>query len=217
MKFSDYDLIVFDVDGTLYFQNKLRITMIKRLMGYYLVHPYKFKDLFVILKFRAIREDAENTDNIYEITSKKCKVSSERVKEVVKKWIYDNPLDAVAKSKDTELLDVIDRLKNEGKEIAIWSDYAADDKLKAMGIVCEHVYTAEDERVGELKPSPKGLNLIISDLNIDKDKVLMVGDRMVKDGEAAKTAGVDYLILSKSSKERHEQIKGLLDEHKSGA
>lgn len=206
MKFNDYDLIVFDVDGTLYFQNTLRITMVKRLLGYYALHPHMFKDLFIIKEFRSIREKAESVDDIYDLTAKKCKVSTERAREVIKKWIYDNPLDAVRASRDIELIEVIKNLKENGKQIAIWSDYEADDKLKAMGIECEHVYTAEDQRVGELKPSPKGLNLIISDVGVSKGKVLMVGDRMVKDGEAAKAAGVDYLILSKSIKKRHEQL-----------
>lgn len=206
MKFKDYDLIVFDVDGTLYFQNLLRITMVKRLFGYYVLHPHKFKDLLIIKEFRNIREKAENVDDIYDLTAKKCKVPTERAQEVIKKWIYDNPLDAVNASKDVELIEIINKLKESGKQIAIWSDYAADDKLKAMGIECQYIYTAEDERVGELKPSPKGLNLIISDLGVSKEKVLMVGDRMVKDGEAAKAADVDYLILSKSRKKRHEQL-----------
>ena len=72
------------------------------------------------------------------------------------------------------------------------------------------MYSPERERVGELKPSPKGLNLIMSDLNVSKDKTIMIGDRMVKDGEAAKKAGCDYLILSKSKKKREEQLKTLL-------
>jgi len=206
MKLNDYDLIVFDVDGTLYFQNELRITMIKRLMGYYIIHPHKIKDLFIIKNFRSIRENAEHVENLYDITAKKCKVSVERASSVVKQWIYDNPLDAVRESRDRELIDIIGKLKSEGKTIAIWSDYEANDKLKAMDIECAYVYTAEDNRVGELKPSPKGLKLIMDDLNVQKDRVLMVGDRMVKDGEAAKALGVDFLILSKSKKKRHEQL-----------
>ena len=211
MNLNDYDLIVFDVDGTLYFQNTLRITMIKRLLGYYILHPHKFMDLFVILNFRSIREKAEQVDALYEQTAKKSKVSVDRAKNVIKKWIYDNPLDAVRDSRDTELIEIINKLKENGKQIAIWSDYAASDKLKAMGIECEHVYTAEDERVGELKPSPKGLKLIMKDLNVPCDKVLMVGDRMVKDGEAAKAASVDYLILSKSKKERSVLYKRIIE------
>lgn len=210
MDFNKYDLYVFDVDGTLYYQNKLRLIMGKRLLMYYLLHPLKFKDLIIIKNFRSLRENAKDTNGLFDITAKKCNVSVSRVNEVIKKWIYENPIDALTASKDDTLLAIIDKLKANGKTVAIWSDYEADDKLKALQLSTDYVYTAEQERVGELKPSPKGLNLIMSDLNVPKDKTIMIGDRMIKDGEAAKKAGCDYLILSKSKKKREEQLKTLL-------
>lgn len=210
MDFNKYDLYVFDVDGTLYYQNKLRLIMGKRLLMYYLLHPLKFKDLIIIKNFRSLRENAKDTNGLFDITAKKCNVSVSRVNEVIKKWIYENPIDALIASKDDTLLAIIDKLKANGKTVAILSDYEADDKLKALKLSTDYVYTAEQERVGELKPSPKGLNLIMSDLNVPKDKTIMIGDRMVKDGEAAKKAGCDYLILSKSKKKREEQLKTLL-------
>lgn len=210
MDFNKYDLYVFDVDGTLYYQNKLRLIMGKRLLMYYLLHPLKFKDLIIIKNFRSLRENAKDTNGLFDITAKKCNVSVSRVNEVIKKWIYENPIDALTASKDDTLLAIIDKLKANGKTVAIWSDYEADDKLKALKLSTDYVYTAEQERVGELKPSPKGLNLIMSDLNVPKDKTIMIGDRMIKDGEAAKKAGCDYLILSKSKKKREEQLKTLL-------
>ena len=210
MDFNKYDLYVFDVDGTLYYQNKLRLIMGKRLLMYYLFHPLKFKDLIIIKNFRSLRENAKDTNGLFDITAKKCNVSVSRVNEVIKKWIYENPIDALTASKDDTLLAIIDKLKANGKTVAIWSDYEADDKLKALKLSTDYVYTAEQERVGELKPSPKGLKLIMSDLRVAKDKTIMIGDRMVKDGEAAKKAGCDYLILSKSKKKREEQLKTLL-------
>lgn len=210
MDFNKYDLYVFDVDGTLYYQNKLRLIMGKRLLMYYLLHPLKFKDLIIIKNFRSLRENAKDTNGLFDITAKKCNVSVSRVNEVIKKWIYENPIDALIASKDDTLLAIIDKLKADGKTVAIWSDYEADDKLKALKLSTDYVYTAEQERVGELKPSPKGLKLIMSDLRVAKDKTIMIGDRMVKDGEAAKKAGCDYLILSKSKKKREEQLKTLL-------
>ena len=210
MDFNKYDLYVFDVDGTLYYQNKLRLIMGKRLLMYYLLHPLKFKDLIIIKNFRSLRENAKDTNGLFDITAKKCNVSVSRVNEVIKKWIYENPIDALIASKDDTLLAIIDKLKANGKTVAIWSDYEADDKLKALKLSTDYVYTAEQERVSELKPSPKGLKLIMSDLRVAKDKTIMIGDRMIKDGEAAKKAGCDYLILSKSKKKREEQLKTLL-------
>ena len=206
MDLEKYDLYVFDVDGTLYFQNKLRFIMAQRLAVYYAIHPYNIKDLFIIKDFRSLRDKATDTDNLYELTATKNKVNVDRVKSVIRKWIYENPLDAVKATKDEQLLDIIRTLKSNGKKVAIWSDYAADDKLNALELECEYVYTAEDDRVQELKPSPKGLKLIMNDLSVTPDKTLMIGDRMEKDGEAAKAAGCDYLILKKNKKERIKQF-----------
>lgn len=206
MNFDKYDLYVFDVDGTLYFQNKLRIIMAGRLVSYYICHINRIKDLFIIKDFRSLREKAKDTDNLYEATAKKNNVSVDRVKDVIQKWIYENPLDAVKASRDSRLIAIINQLIDSGKKVAIWSDYEADEKLKVLGLECDNVYTAEQERVAELKPSPKGLKLIMSDLNVEPAKTLMVGDRMVKDGEAAIAASADYLILSKKQTKRKEQL-----------
>lgn len=209
MNFSDYELIVFDVDGTLYYQNRLRMIMAWRLLTYYLLHPGKYKDLFIIKSFRKFRENAQSTDKLYELTAKKTNVTKERAEKVIQKWIYDNPLDAVYKSRDRDLLSIINNLRNDGKMIAIWSDYRADDKLKALGMDCDNVYTAEDKKIGLLKPSPKGLDVIAKELNVPKEKILMVGDRPEKDAQAAKAAGTDFVILKKTKSKRKKQLLSL--------
>lgn len=198
-----YDVYVFDVDGTLYFQRKVRMIMVKRLLSYYAFHPLKIKDLFIIKEFRALREKAQSADTLYIDTARKYGVSKERVEEVINKWIYKNPIDAVSCSKDEKLLCAIKKLKNSGKKIVIWSDYFADDKLEALGVEADAVYTADDsDRHIELKPSDAALKLIMNDFSVSNDQVLMIGDRLEKDGYAAKSAGVDYIILKKTAKER---------------
>lgn len=200
---GNYEVYVFDVDGTLYFQRKVRMIMAKRLLVYYAFHPLRIKDLFIIKEFRALREKAQSVDMLYKDTGAKYKVSPEYVSDVIDKWIYKNPIDAVSCSKDEKLLCVIKKLKEAGKKIVIWSDYFADDKLEALGVEADAVYTADDsERQIDLKPSDKALRLIMNDFNVSPDKVLMVGDRMEKDGLAAKSAGTDYIILKKTAKER---------------
>ncbi len=44
---------------------------------------------------------------------------------------------------------------------------------------------------GVLKPNPESLEAIIDDLNIDKDKVLYVGDHLMKDVAMAKNLGIN--------------------------
>lgn len=199
---NKYDVYVFDVDGTLYYQNRLRIEMAKRLLMFCIKNPFKILDLMIIKQFRSLRENSDTTEGIYRELAIKYKKSEEYIKQLISYWIYDNPLSAIEKTKDIEILNVINKLKNNNKKIVIWSDYEAIEKLRVLNIEADGVYTADDERINELKPSPKALELIKTDFNASVDRILMIGDRDCKDGEAARKALVDYVILPKDKKGR---------------
>ena len=218
---SEYKAVVFDLDGTLYYQRRLRIKMACMLLKHYLCHFWRIKDIFIIKRFREIRENwdeiktvtgEEKTggnsgragleDSQYTYTAGLMKESRDRVREVVKTWMYERPLGAVYETRDTELIRIIDDIKKRGQKVYIFSDYPIEDKLKALGISADGMYAATDERLGELKPSPKGLRLIMQDHGYGSDDILMIGDRMSRDGLAAANAGCDYLILPKSPLKR---------------
>lgn len=213
-KINQYKLVAFDLDGTLYDQKKLRMTMAFRLMGYYISHPLCIKELFVLQKFRSVREhwdelsDAKSQmqDSLdqaqYCYVGKKMNIDPKKVQDIVNRWIYENPLNALKGCMDQELKSLIDKLRKEGIIVVIFSDYPIEDKLSAMDITVDGMYAATDERLMELKPSPKGLLLIMDDFHVSKQDVLMIGDRDSKDGGAARAAGVDYLILDRNVKRR---------------
>ena len=218
-KLSDgkYKAVVFDLDGTLYDQKKLRLIMALRLGLYYLVHPHRVKDLLLLKTFRKVRDrwdeitaesapassDKTNamdpvTDPdgaMYAYVAKKHGSSAERVESVVKQWIYENPLSALPKCTDHKLADYIRDLRKEDIPVFIFSDYPIEEKLNALGMEADGMYAPGDERAIELKPSPAGINRILQDLHLNPSELLMVGDRDEKDGEAARRAGVDYLIV----------------------
>lgn len=191
-----YKAVVFDLDGTLYNQTKLRLNMAMRLGIYYVCHFWKAKELFVLKYFREVRDKWEDNDaKLYEYIADKKNVSPEYVKRVVMKWIYDNPLDLLIKCRNEELYSYISSLKNAGIPVIIFSDYPIEDKIKALQIEPDGMYCPGDERNIELKPSPMGLNLILNDLALAPSGILMVGDRDIKDGESARRAGIDYYIV----------------------
>ncbi len=218
---SEYKAVVFDLDGTLYYQRRLRIKMAWMLLKHYLCHFWRIKDILIIKKFRNIREnwdeiksgidegnpgpdsDKAGLEDIqYMYTAGIMKESSDRIREVVETWMYDRPLKAIYETRDTDLLRIIDDIKKRGQKVYIFSDYPIEDKLKALRISADGMYAATDERLGELKPSPKGLKLIMQDHGYGRDDILMIGDRMSRDGQAAVNAGCDYLILPKSPGKR---------------
>ena len=225
---TQYKALVFDLDGTLYYQRRLRIKMAWMLLGYYLCHFWRIKELFVVKEFRKVREgwDAISKDSGFDETdgtkagtgaglediqyayvAKRMNETPENVKNTVETWIYDKPLKAVYETRDVKLLEMIGRYRSLGQKIFIFSDYPIEDKLNALGLSADGMYAATDERVNALKPDPRGLELIMQDHGYDKSDILMIGDRMSRDGQAAINAGCDYVILPKSKAKREKLYK----------
>ena len=193
---KSYKAVVFDLDGTLYNQTKLRLKMAIRLGLYYAPRFYRIKELLVLKYFREVRDNwTGNDDELYKFIGDKKGVKPEYVEDVVRRWIYDNPLDLLISCRNEDLYSYIDSLKEANIPVVIFSDYPISDKIKALGITPDGMYCPGDERGIELKPSPMGLELIMKDYGLEASELLMVGDRDIKDGEAARLAGVDYFIL----------------------
>ena len=198
--FDDYKLYVFDLDGTLYDQPRLRKMMALRLIRYYFFHPFSVRDLLILMYFRKVKDNwtknASDDDIIKKVSSDKH-TDYRKVKDIVRKWIYDDPLCILRKTRDNALAERISKLRADGAKVVVLSDYPTADKLKALGITVDGSYGPEDARINELKPSPKGLWVVMEDYETAAEDVLMIGDRMEKDGASAEAAGVDFLILER--------------------
>ena len=206
---SEYKAVVFDLDGTLYFQGRLRIKMAWKLFGCYLCHFWRIKEVFVIRRFRKVREHWDEYDDTgddkgdldlrqYECVAGLYRMEASKVRDIIEEWMYKKPLKAVYETRDKELLKLIEVMKDRGQKIYVFSDYPTEDKLAALSLSVDGTYAATDGRVNELKPSPKGLLLIMEDGGFAPEEILMVGDRMSRDGMSAQNAGCDYIILPKS-------------------
>ncbi len=178
-----YLAVAFDLDGTLYDQKKLRLIMALRLGLYYLVHPHRYKDLLLLKTFRKVRDHWDEIEAgsdiaaltktapddqirdpdkaMYAYVAKKHGSTEERVENVVKQWIYENPLSALPKCRDHALADYIAHLRENHIPVLIFSDYPIEEKLRALAIEADGMYAPGDERAIELKPSPKGLLQIL--------------------------------------------------------
>ena len=220
---DDYRLYVFDLDGTLYFQKAFRIRMLIYLFWHVLFHPASIKDIFILKTYRKIREDWEKreTDEVgklipkelsmedrqYEYVAKIKGVSKNKVSAAVDFFMMKAPLSLLPDFADEELKKIILSIRKTGRIAVIYSDYPVEDKLKALNVEADGMYTSSDERIGTMKPDAKGLQVILADYNFDKEDVLMIGDRYEKDGLAAKANGVDYLILPSKKSERDRLYK----------
>ncbi len=208
---NDYEVYVFDLDGTLYDQPNLRRIMALRLLSYYILHPFAIRELLILRHFRKVKDASitSREDTIIDVVAADMGTDAGKVRTIVDKWIYKDPLGVIRRTKDVSLAGWMADLRQQGKKVIVFSDYPTKDKLDALEIKVDKSYGPEDERIDELKPSPKGLEVIMSDLGVGCDSVLMIGDRMEKDGMSAQAAGVDSLILErKVSKRKINELKG---------
>lgn len=213
----DYDVFIFDLDGTLYYQKPFRIKMLYTLIKYVLTHPGSVKDVLLIKKYRQVREHWEECEQElsfeaglslderqYAYVAARKNTDPERVKRAVEFFMHELPLHVLPQYGDEILKDLIKRLKKEEKTVVVYSDYPVEDKLACLGIRADASYTSGDERIGCMKPDPTGLKLILRDLGCESTDVVMIGDRYEKDGLAAEGNSVDYIIVSSSKRERRK-------------
>ncbi|THK34723.1 HAD family hydrolase [Ensifer sp. MPMI2T] len=194
-------LVVFDLDGTLYDQRRLRTMMLLRL----LIDAGRSRSLTsirILRTFRHCREqlgEALATDfasRQYELTADRCTVSQETVKAVVEEWIDHRPLDVLPACRCRGVERVFAGLTAQGKTIAVLSDYPASEKLRALGLSADIVVSAADPEVGVLKPHPAGLQYVLSRAQVPAQAAIMVGDRVDRDWAVAQSHGMRALIRS---------------------
>lgn len=213
----EYKAFIFDLDGTLYYQKPFRIKMLMTLIKYVILHPAAIKDLFVIKRYRQVREHWDEyekeymfdkglglDEKQYAAVAAKTGTTPGRVKNAVRFFMHEMPLQVLLPYRDEILKGFIDLLHEKKKTVVIYSDYPVEAKLACLGITADACYTSGDPCIGCMKPDPKGLSVILNALGCDCADAVMVGDRYEKDGLAAQRNNVDYVIVDGSKKEREK-------------
>jgi putative hydrolase of the HAD superfamily len=194
-------LVVFDVDGTLYAQNRLRARMALDLA----VHAALNRDLAVlkvIRDYRRRREALGEQDTpgfeaqLVRDTSLQVGCAETFVLGVINEWIETRPLKYLRALRYPHVADLFDALRSSGRKIGVFSDYPARSKLAALGLEADFITSASDDDVGFLKPNPRGLEVILRAADVRPGEAVLIGDRIERDGLAARRAGTHALIRS---------------------
>lgn len=200
---NNIKVVIFDVDGTLYTQSRLRKKMLVALLGYYALRPWRLKEMLILQNFRAEREKrADTTDTDlenaqYRWCAEKGNFEEKKIRQVVNYWMFQFPNRYLAYCRYPGTRELFTSLRKAGKKIAVYSDYEAHAKLAAMDLQADVVVSSTDAEIDRLKPNPKGLLHIASQLNVDVTECLFIGDRPELDGECAIRANMPYLIVEK--------------------
>jgi putative hydrolase of the HAD superfamily len=201
INWSAIRLVVFDVDGTLYDQRLMRLRMLREIAG----NAISTRSLAVpriLRSFRRFRESigGEEIEGFEDIliaqVAEMHGVTKERVRAIASEWLNVRPLAHIRACRYPHVAELFAALKQQGKTIGIFSDYPAVDKLCAMELAADYVVAAGDASVGILKPDPRGLTVLMNAAGAKSEETVVVGDRVDRDGEAARRAGVTALIRS---------------------
>ena len=197
---SEIYAVIFDVDGTLYRQFPVRVHMGFRLASHFLLHPREIRDLIGIYQFRKLREEemfqASSLEaQIHEAANRAGLPEKNRLHEVIQTWMFREPLSLIRRYANHKVLDLMDRLQDEGKQVVIWSDYAPEEKLAALDVKPYQIYYPGYNGISEMKPSEKSVRKILRDLGVDPKHTAFLGDRMEKDGKSALAAGIHFILI----------------------
>ncbi|AMP97242.1 Phosphoglycolate phosphatase [Pedobacter cryoconitis] len=196
-------VLILDVDGTLYNQSGLRRRMLYALLKYYLVRPIQLKDLLILYFFRSERGKRAGycSNNLeieqYQWCAAKVGAPLERIKRVVSKWMFEFPNPYLYACRYAELYPFLQLLKEHQIKVAIYSDYSAVEKLKALKIEADLVIASTDKEINCLKPKPIALFHIMKHFEVGSAACLYIGDRDELDGICADEATIRYLNINK--------------------
>ncbi|MCR5304680.1 MAG: HAD hydrolase-like protein [Lachnospiraceae bacterium] len=205
LELERYKLIIADMDGTLYYQKPVRAAMGLKLFCAVLKGGARgLKELVIIYRYRKIREEEDlKQDLICERLAKRYGMSPGDVRKIAVRWLQEIPLSVLPAHRDRVLCEKLLDLKARGRDVAVYSDYPASDKCRALGLSDIPSWHSDMADIGEMKPSPKGIRYLMDRYGVtDPGEVLVIGDRESRDGGSADAAGTDKLILPRDKKMR---------------
>jgi putative hydrolase of the HAD superfamily len=199
--------VVFDLDGTLYRQKRVQLGMLGKLVWAGLSDPIAGARRFRVLSaYRRSQEELRKHQHFIAdleaeqlaVASRRCGAPVEEVESVVAEWMHRRPLPLLGRALRKGTAEFLDRLKTKGLRLAVFSDYPAEAKLEAMGIRnrFDEVVCAQEPEIRRFKPDPRGLEVVLERLGVDAEQAIYVGDRPKVDGEAARRAGMDAVIVT---------------------
>ena len=198
--------LIVDLDGTLYYQRPVWMCMALELLGYYILHFWRIKELKIILNYRT-QHNSNTPLNIKDFCIEQ-KTDMNNLNNLIQKWLFYKPLKWIKLFADRNL---INNLKEQQKNVSVivYSDYESRQKLSVLNFKPDFEFFYDSINICFPKPNPQGLNYIASELKLHPKDILVIGDRQDKDGIAAAAFGAEYLILPQNPIKRNKIIKKL--------
>jgi HAD superfamily hydrolase (TIGR01549 family) len=199
-----FDFVVFDVDGTLYNQKKLRLRMATVLAHHCLISG-SLNTIKILGLYREWREELadQGAERFEEMLvsrlASRYRKSEADIQAIVTEWMEVKPLNYLKECRYRGVKELLTQLRSTGKIIGVLSDYPAHDKLSRLELEANFVLSARDEDVAALKPNPRGLQHLMALAGVGPEATVMIGDRAEWDGEMGRRAGVKTYLRSSNA------------------
>jgi HAD superfamily hydrolase (TIGR01549 family) len=210
--------VLFDVDGTLYHQRRLRLCMGAELAALPLtLGPSCARVIRVLKTYRRVHEELRALGRCdsplaalqVSRTALRENVAAPEVEAAVVEWMNQRPLKYLRWCRRRGLVALLARLQQRGTRLGVLSDYPAREKLAALGVeeFFSPVLCTTDREINALKPHPRGFLRACELWQLSPEEVLYVGDRSEVDAAGALAAGVGCAVFT-SGHERHDAAGG---------
>jgi len=196
--------VLFDVDGTLYHQRRMRLLMAAELVAVPLAQPWRARSVWRgVSAYRAAQEELRDSCHAdvhaaqLERAADRIGMAASALEPVVSEWMFDRPLKHMPRCRARGLVDLLRFLRGRNIPIGALSDYPAAGKLRALGVAEYFSLTlcAGDAEVGVFKPHPRGFLHACTRWDLNPADVLVVGDRVDADAAGARAAGMPCVIV----------------------
>lgn len=205
----DFNAVIFDLDGTLYcnkgLKKKLILRSIRNLHTTYLMNKTR-KELMGV--------DFKSKEEFFNNFFKRIAGTKAEKQKKIEKWyktdfyhVFVKLLRTNFKSRNN-LNKLLKKLKDNNVKLAVLSDYGhVEERLDALKIdKTLFEIMASSEEYGVLKPCKRPLIDIADKLNVRTEKVLIVGDRDDTDGESARMAKMNYILIAQNGKSHNKNM-----------
>jgi FMN phosphatase YigB (HAD superfamily) len=197
--------IVTDVDGTLYCQNFVRTRVAAKMLANFFRAPLRtIREVRCIQIYRQAQEivrkqEFANTGKgQLALAATRSRESISFVQHCTGYWMEEVPMPYLRSAMRPGVNEFLTWAKRNGFRIGALSDYPARGKLRSMGLLhLMDVVIDSDSADFQLKPSPKGLERALAELDVKPNETIYVGDRVEVDGTAGERAGVRCFILNR--------------------
>ncbi len=196
--------VIFDLDGTLYNSNAIKIDMAFR----------NISQLYMLISLLDVRNKCRGIDfytknrfhvNLFNEMQKRTGKNASGIEQWYFEVFYPGFVTLLKKKYRArkEMESALTSLKHNGIHTAVLSDYLfVRERLEAIRLesaLFDIIASSED--YGVLKPSRRPLLDIALQLGVKEEQVLVIGDRDDTDGKGAEMAKMQYLNINKSKRQ----------------